>query len=77
MGVGVHYKKLLSRYQFCENWHNDNYSLLKGIHEFLLMIFISRLIWMIFIVEDLHIMSSYEFCGNCCSKSHTLQMVIN
>lgn len=35
MGVGVHYKKLLSRHQFCENWHIDSHSLHKGINEFL------------------------------------------
>ena len=33
---------------------------------------ISWPIWVIFSVEDLHIMSSYEFCENCCSESNSL-----
>ena len=40
MGIGAVYNILLSKYEFCNNWLSESYTLLKGINSYLSLTFV-------------------------------------
>jgi hypothetical protein len=52
--IGILYKKPPSRFQYHANPHSDSYTLLKGINEFLLHLFLDEILWNLMCVS--HIM---------------------
>ena len=74
------YEKLLSKCDFCGNWHDHSHALHTGVTEFSCIFHISWPVWVKFSTEALHIMSFLYhccFCENQCSEGHTLCKVLN
>ena len=66
-GIGILYKKLLRKQEFCENWCSERHTLLMGINESLSYILLILPDWLNFRKRDVHRnLSHCEFRENRC-----------